>query len=338
MATTQLSDLYNPLVFDRAVDEKFVELNAFLRSGVMVDQPMLSEMASVGGFVGEMPFFKPLDVSAEPDYTSDDPASTSTPDKIITGTQKYRLAKMHKSWSTMDFAREVGLADMDPLQAIANKVAKYWAVQEEKRLVAGCIGVMEDNIANDSGDMVEDIYVDVATPASSSIISAEAIQDAKQTSGDHQFEYSAIAMHSVTFNTLNKANLIDFIPNSQGVVDFPTYLGLTVVVDDSLPVVAGTNSPAYTTILFAPGAFGYGTGRILKPSELERSASSGDGGGEDILHSRRNDIIHPAGMQFTSASVASGRTATIAELKLAANWDRVMTRKNISLAFLRHNC
>jgi len=337
MATTQLSDLYSPLVFDEAVAEKFDELNAFLRSGVLVDQPMLSDMASVGGFVGEMPFFKPLDASSEPDYTNDNPAAFSTPANITTGTQKYRLAKMHKSWSTMDFARELGLAGMDPLEAITTKVAKYWAIQEEKRLIASGMGIMADNVANDAGDMVEDIYSDIAAPVAANIISAEAIQDAKQTSGDHQGEYTAIGMHSVTFNTLNKANLIDFIPNSEGRINFPTYLGLAVVVDDSLPVVSGVNSPAYITILYTPGSFGYGTGRMLKPSELDRDPSSGNGGGEDILHSRRNDIIHPTGLAFTSNTVASSTTATLAELRLAVNWDRVMSRKNIGMAFLKHN-
>ncbi len=336
MAVTRLADLYNPLVFDDSVDEEFVELNAFLRSGVMTPYDKLSAMAQVGGMIGEMPFFKPLDTNAEPDYTNDDPAVTSTPDKITTGKQIYRLAKMHNSWSTMDFARELTVAGMDPLAAITRKVAKYWAIQEERRLVAAALGVLNDNAANDSGDMIHDIYTDVASPASTALPSAEALLDTKQTAGDHQGMFSAVAMHSVTFNALNKANLIDFIPNSDGRIDFPTYLNLAVVVDDNMPVIAGTNSPAYITAIFATSAFGYGQGRAEVPSEIERVASSGNGGGQDILHSRRNDIIHPTGFQFTSASVAN-ETATIAELKNATNWDRVIDRKLCGLAFLKHN-
>jgi len=336
MATTKLAQLYNPLPFDDGVDEDFTELNAFLRSGVMVEYPQYTALANVGGMIGEVPFFKPLDASAEPDYTTDDNTSFSTPLNTTTGKQIYRLAKMGRAWSTMDFAREVGLVGMDPLAAITRKVAKYWAIITEKRLIAAANGVLADNIANDSSDMVNNIYVDAATPAATTIVSAEAIQDAKQTAGDHQMMFTAIAMHSVTFNTLNKANLIDFIPDSRGEINFPTYLGLTVVVDDSMTVTAGSNSPAYTTILFAPGAFGYGNGRAEVPSEMERKPSSGDGGGEDILYTRRNPIIHPQGFQFVSGGIA-GNTATLAELAAAAQWDRVIDRKLTGLAFLKHN-
>ena len=56
MATTQLADIYNPTVFNAAVDEKAAELNAFLQSGVMVGSPILNGMASVGGNIGELPF------------------------------------------------------------------------------------------------------------------------------------------------------------------------------------------------------------------------------------------------------------------------------------------
>lgn len=336
MATTKLAQLYNPLPFDDGVDEDFTELNAFLRSGIMVEYSQYTEMANQGGMIGEIPFFKPLVTSAEPDYTTDDNTSFSTPLNTSTGKQIYRLAKMGRAWSTMDFAREVGLVGMDPLAAITRKVAKYWAVITEKRLIAAATGVMADNIANDSSDMVNAIYSDAATPAATTIISAEAILDTRQTAGDHQMMFSAIAMHSVTFNTLNKANLIDFIPDSRGEVNFPVYLGMSVVVDDSLTVTAGSNSPSYTTILFAPGAFGFGRGRAEVPSEMDRVPSSGDGGGEDILYTRQNPIIHPQGFQFISGSI-SGNTATLAELAAAAQWDRVIDRKLTGMAFLVHN-
>jgi hypothetical protein len=157
-----------------------------------------------------------------------------------------------------------------------------------------------------------------------------------QTAGDASAMFVAMAMHSVTYTTLQKQNLIDFIPNSMGEIVIPTYMGKRVVVDDSLPVIAGSNSPKYVTLLFGAGAFGYGTGRMLKPSEIDRVAASGNGGGEDVIHTRRNDIIHPAGYQFLSASVAA-ESATLAELATAANWDRVMDRKVVKVAALYHN-
>jgi hypothetical protein len=282
-----------------------------------------------------MPFFKPLDVSKEPNYTNDTNAVV-TPDKIATGKQMYRLAKLHNSWGTMDFARELTLANMDPLDAITRKVADYWATQEERRLIAAANGILADNISEDNGDMALNISIDTGAPTDANLISAEAVLDARQTAGDHQMMFSSIAMHSVVFNRLNKLNLIDYIPDSQGVVNFPSYLGMTVVVDDSLAPKTTGDNPVYTTVLFATGAFGYGVGRSLVPSELERVPAIGNGGGEDVLHTRRNPLIHPQGFQFTSAAVLDN-TATLAELADPLNWDRVMDRKNCGLAFLMTN-
>jgi hypothetical protein len=237
----------------------------------------------------------------------------------------------------MDFAQELTLRELDPLGAITRKVGGYWATQEERRLIYQARGIVADNMTTDNGDMLVDIYSDIATPGDENLISAEAILDARQTAGDHQMMFTAIAMHSVVFNRLNKQNLIDFIPNSEGVIDFPSYLNMVVVVDDSLAPIAGTNAPEYTTILFAQGAFGYGIGRTEVPSEMFRKPDSGNGGGEDIIHTRRNPLIHPQGFAFTSVNVVSGNTATLAELAMADNWDRVINRKNAGLAFLRSN-
>lgn len=334
MAPTRLADIYNPLVFDAAVDERAIELNAFLTSGVMVSSPTLDNMAAVGGNIGELPFHSPLDTATEPNYSTDDPASFSTPDKIGTAKMIYRLASMNKSWSTMDLARELAL--MDPLAAIITKIGGWWATQIERRVIASADGVIADNIANDSGDMVNVIYSDIAVPLAANIISAEAVIDTQQTAGDHQGMFVAIAMHSVTYSSLKKQNLIDFIPDARGEVMFPTYLGMRVVVDDSLTVTAGTNSPQYTTLLFSAGAFDHGKGKVMNPSEIERVPSAGDGGGQDIIYSRSNEIIHPYGFQFLSAGLA-GQSATLAELALATEWDRVVHRKNVGIAALLHN-
>jgi len=335
MAVVKLADVYEPLTFESAVNEQQIELNRFLVSGIVVENPMITAQAMAGGTIGELPFYKKLDNTNEPDYVNDDDTEKSVPQKVTSGKMIWRVAKMHGSWSTMDFARELALTD--PLGHIVNSVAKWWAVQKERRLIQSCVGLYLDNVDANSSDMVHSIYSDVASPAATNIINAEAVLDARQTRGDRSVSFGAIAMHSVTYNNLNKQNLIEFIPNARGEIIFAYYLQMIVIVDDSLPVIAGTNSPAYLTILFESGAFEHGSGQVLVPSELERDASSGNGGGQDIIHSRSADIYHPYGYQFTSASVAD-ESATLAELALPANWTRVASdRKMIGMAFLLHN-
>lgn len=334
MATTQISNIYEPLVFAQASQEAQIQLNRFIQSGVLQMSPQLSSMASTGGRIGELPFGKPLS-DTEPNYSSDNPAVNSTPLNVTSAKQIYRLAAMNQSWSTMDLARELALED--PAMWITNRIGQYWATQDERRIIRSCMGIYADNVANDSGDMVHDIAASTAaTVTVDTKISGNAVLDTFQTLGDHDFLVKSIAMHSVQYTELRKQNLIDFIPNARGEVNIPTYMGKTVIVDDSLPVTAVGDTFKYTTVLFGAGAFAGGEGRVLVPSELDRKPSAGNGGGEEILYSRRSSIIHPYGFQFTSAAVA-GESATQAELATAANWNRVYDRKNVALAFLVTN-
>jgi len=336
MASVQLANIYEPLTFNAAVDEMAIELNRFLRSGIAVEDARIGAQLSAGGRIGEMAYYGLLDAAAEPNYSSDDPTSFSTPANISGLKDIFRLAAMNNSWSTMDLSRELALKD--PLAAIINKVSGWWATQEEKRLIQSALGVLADNVANDSSDMLNAIFIEEGTAAvEANLISAEAVLDTKQTMGDHAENLSGMAVHSVIYTNLQKQNLIDYIVDSEGKVRMPTYLGYNLIVDDSMPVRAGTTDGfVYTTILFAAGVFGAASGNVAVPSEMDRVANSGDGGGEDILHSRRSRVYHPYGFQFTSASVAA-ESPTLAELAGATNWDRVVARKNTGMAFLQTN-
>ncbi|HHZ70729.1 MAG TPA: hypothetical protein EYN54_10745, partial [Methylococcaceae bacterium] len=245
MANVQISDIYNPLVFMGAEQEAQLELNAFLASGVMTVDPRLTAMASVGGNIGELPFFKPLGTD-EPNYSDDVTGNSSTPKNITSATMSYRLASQNQSWSTMDLA--VDLALQDPVQAITSRIGQYWATALERRLIQSTMGLLADNVANNASDMVVNIATDAALPIlAPELVSNDAILDAQQTAGDHQAGFSAIAMHSVVYNRLRKQQLIDFIRDADNNTLFQMYGNLRVIVDDSLSAVAGSNRVTYTT-------------------------------------------------------------------------------------------
>ena len=334
MATVQIADVYNPLTFSQFEQESQIELNRFLMSGVAVTDPRISAMAAIGGNVGELPFYKPLGTE-EPDYSNDNPADESTPANVTDSKMQFRLCSQNKSWSTMDLARELALED--PAGAITSRIGAYWATNNEKRIIQSAMGVLSDNVNNFSGDMVNNIATDaVGAPTADELISGDAVIDTIQTMGDHGEDLGVISMHSVPYRSLQKQNLIDFIPNARGEVNIPTYMGMMVVVDDSLPAVSGVNRVTYTSILFTVGAMASGFGMPVNPSALDRKEEAGNGGGESILYSRRSDIFHPLGFTFTSNTVA-GQSATQAELASSTNWNRVWERKNVGIAFLQTN-
>ena len=242
----------------------------------------------------------------------------------------------------MNLASE--MAGSDALARIQDRAAAYWSRQLQKRLVSSLSGVIAGNIANNSSDMVLDIHAaKVADVAAGTLFSAEAVIDAAAELGDNLDALSAIAMHSDVYRAALKADLIATVPDSDG-RPIRTYRGLAVIVDDGLPYTpaagsAGTDNAAkYTTVLFGKGAVGYGVSepRIAAGTEVENLPSAGKGGGQQVLHSRVNLAVHPAGFQWVEGTIAAD-SPSLAELAAAAHWTRVYERKAIPLAFLITN-
>lgn len=334
MATVQIADIYEPLTFAQGIQAAQTERNAFIASGIVAASALLASNFAAGGTITEIPFFNPL-ATGEPNYSTDDPETLSTPANIAGGKQICRLSNRNKSWSTMNLAQELALAD--PVGAITGRIGHYWATDDQSRVIKSCVGILADNVANDSGDMLFSVATDaVGAITDAERISADVVIDAEQTLGDAMASVEVMAIHSVIYARLRKQNLIDFTPVNEQGQRFPIYLGKRLVIDDGCPVTVGTNRTTYTSILFGRGSILSAPGKVLVPSEMERVAASGNGGGEDIVHSRVANAFHPNGFSFLSASVA-GQSATYAELATATNWNRTIARKAIPLAFLKTN-
>lgn len=334
MAITKFTDVIEPSIFEQYMQQRSVEMSALWQSGIVANNPRLNTLADSGGHTVNMPFFDDLG-DTEANIGNDDDTSDATAQKITTGQDISIVHNRNQMWGSADLVQS--LIGPDPMRAIADLVAGYWTRQWQRMLISSLTGVLADNIANDSGDMVHDIGTDDAGAITAAEkISGDAVIDAAQTMGDHSNRLVAICMHSVVYSELQKQNLITFVRNSEGVIQFPSYLGMRVIVDDLCPADAGTNRIEYTTYLFAQGAFGIGRGNPRVPVEIDRAPAGGNGGGIEHLHSRQKFILHPRGVKFVSGSVAS-TCPTNAELEAAANWDRVYDRKLIRVAALKTN-
>jgi hypothetical protein len=328
-----LADIYNPVAFATGIQEDQIELNRFIQSGIITGDPRVSAFAQSGGTLNEIAFLKPLGTD-EPNYSSDDITEKSETKKLSGSKMQVRTAYQNQSWSSTDLASEVAL--VKPLPAITSRIGSYWATINERRIIASVTGILADNVANDSGDMVLNKAITTGTIADTNRINATNIIGAVQTMGDHGENLRAMAMHSAPYRQLQIANLIDYIPDSMGNVDIPTYQGKRVIVDDSLaPDTTVPAYPVYTIYLFTEGAFVGGEGMPENASELDRDPDAGNGGGETKLYSRRTDIAHPLG--FSCVGTPAGNSLTLAELRLAATWDRVWERKNTGIAALKVN-
>lgn len=347
MPHVQLSDVIIPEVYAsyQTVDDP--ELTAFFESGVAVRAGILDQLANGPGSIVHVPFWKDIDPTREPNY-SNDSTDEATPEKIVAGEQIARLAFPNHGLSSADLIVE--LTASEPMQRIRDRFSTYWQRQWQRRVIASLDGVLADNIANDSSDMVEDISIaDGNNATAANVWGRTAFTNAAFTLGDRFEATNAIAVHSMVYKRMVDNDDLEFIADSKGTFSIPTFMGRRVIIDDGLTVVAGATSGfRYTSILFQAGAVGFGSGTPKTPVEVERKAAQGNGGGLEVLWERKTWLAHPFGFSFTNNTVSGGNTAndsgvaaglspTLANLKLAANWNRVVERKNVPLAFLITN-
>lgn len=338
MADVQLSDIIDVTVYQDLAPVNSPEKTAFYESGIVVRDVMLDGIAAREGKVAELPFWNDLDADQEPNYSNDDPADEATPLNVAQGEQIARKAFVNQGYSAMDLARELAMGD-DALQHVRNRFGTYWMRQHQRRLIAAARGIYADNVANDSSDMSHNIAAQAtAGVGAATRWSQGAFIEAAFTMGDAVDGVTAIAVHSTVAKQITEQNDAEDVRDSEGNLLYRTYLGRRIIVDDGLPAIAGTTDAAavnYMSVLFGPGAFGWGEALPVTPVEVERSARKGGGGGQEEIWERKTWLLHPAGFQQTT--VPTGESFTNAELATAAVWDRVVDRKLVPMAFLWTN-
>lgn len=338
--TVRLSD-----VFVRPVYESYTSLNspektALFTSGLIATNAALSALAKAGNKAGTVPFWKDLDATGEPDYVNDDPADLATPDKVGTGTMGYRKAFVHKSYSSMDLVAEMLAAN--PLQHIRNRFGFYWTRQLQKRVIATTNGVLASNVANDAGDMVIDISGLVGDLAK---FNAEAMLDAEYTLGDAVGGLTGIAVHSMIAKKMAANDMLEVERDQNGQVVIARYRGKVVIIDDSMPVTGVGADRIFTSVVFGPGAFGFGgeegtalgigEGTPQVGSYVTRKEDAGNGGGQEVIGERNTWLIHPFGFTWVEGVDLVEFSPTLADLAEAPHWTRVVDRKQVPLAFLK---
>lgn len=339
MPRVTISDVWVPETFGSYQIVDPILQTAFVSSGILSANPLIQDAASGAGYLTTVPFWNPIDSSLEPNYSNDVYTDVADPQKITAGEMTVRVSDLNEGWSSADLAAQ--LAGRDPLKQVASHIDGYWREQLQRRLIATAIGVYNDNVAGNAGDMVVNRSSANMTVTDANLFGASAIVAAALTMGDKMGKFAGMAMHSVVYARMVENDMIQYVADSEGKLTIPNYMGMYVIVDDGMPIIGGDGTTVafkYLTIMFGAGAFGYGAGTPKVPFESEREAARGNGGGFETIWVRKRWAIHPFGYDFKSATITGpGLSPTWADLKLATNWERKLARKNIPLAFLVTN-
>lgn len=320
------------------------ERTAFFQSGILTNNSDMSTLLASPSNTFTIPWWVDLDASIEPNYSNDVYTDIAVPLSVTSASMQARAAYLNEGWNAMNLVKNI--TNQDPLEFVASRLTSYWQRQAQRRAIATTIGIYNDNVAGNGGDMVVD---------AGGTISAAAIIRAKATMGDYTGQLgglSVIAMHSAVHTELQILNLIDFTPLADQIPEFGRFQGMRVVVDDSMPVLPAVAadpdaeppveaSPArYLSVIFGPGALGYAEEQDEDDMAYEREEARGNGGGAETLWTRRNFVLHPLGYSFNSSTITGtpGTTRPVsanwADLALASNWERKFDRKQVPLAFV----
>ena len=340
---TQIADIVVPEIFNGYVQQLTEEKSRLIASGAIVRSSSLDADLAGGGLTFNAPSFKDLDNEDEnisTDDASDDytgGTADSAPKKTGTATETVVRLSRNQSWSSSDLAEALG--GVDPMNSIAQRVSQYWALRMQAAFVASMNGIFADNDAAPAGTehVQADLTNDVSGASYSAGVtdfSAPAFIDAAVTMGDSMGDLSLVCVHSIVYARMQKNNLIDFIPDSNGITNIPTFLGRLVVVDDGVP---SPSAGIYHTWLFGSGAALLGMGAPKVPTETGRKPDAGNGGGQEVLYNRVEWGIHPVGHRYIGTAPNGGpsNAATTNNLANAGSWQRVYSqRKQIKIARL----
>nr|WP_231607141.1 major capsid protein [Enterococcus faecalis] len=237
-AKTKIEDVIVPEVFNSYVIERTAELSALYQSGIVVKDPELDALATAGGKLINMPFWQ--DLTGEDEVLSD--TDSLETDKITASQDVAALLMRGKAWKVNDLSK--ALSGDDPMRAIGDLVAAYWARRQQATLLSvlkGVFGAASTKMNENSLDIS-------AETGNDSAFTGETFLDASYKLGDAEEKLTAIAVHSSVYANLRKQNLIEFLLDSNN-TKIPTYMGKRVIVDDGMPV----SGDVFTSYIFGQG-------------------------------------------------------------------------------------
>lgn len=306
---------------------------AMIDSGAVQNNAEIENLIANGSDFYTVPFYKtiggtPDNYDGAANITVSEPASSSQ-NGIVYG-------RAH-AWKERDFVVDYN-SGADPMSQITSQVAKYWNKQRQATLIGilnACFGV------TGSGDFAAwenhktDISAASGTVTDANKFGATTAGDAIQKAvGDAADQFTLAVMHSKVANGLAGLQLLNFwkYTDAQGIerrLNIADFNGLTVIVDDGMPVSGSGATAKYTTYLLGNGAIQYAEASVKNPTGLVREELAN--GGYTALVTRLRETLLPNGFSFTKPDNYTA-SPTYAQLADSANWSVVGDPKSIAMA------
>lgn len=348
MAFLTAASGYTPLRFDNMAYLLTAKKNVLVNAGVIVPSNRVNTIMSNGGVIFDLPFWNDIvNTRARISNSTTIPqpyggANYPAPEVITSSKMVAVRCSRNQSWGAMDLQNTINL-DGDPMGFIASRFSWYQDMELQAMFLAECVGLFAANdLATDANHVQFDLTLDISNAGGVGIFSpgvttfgAAAHIKATQLLGDNKGDLAVALMHSIVEASISLQDLIETIRDSEGKIQYKTFMGMRIVIDDDM---TSPSTGVYDTYYFGLGAFVLGHSTPKMPLEHERYAGAGNGAGAEVLYNRWEWCLHPLGHKWTVASTEGGpaNTGGAGNLDDSASWLRVYPeRKQIKIVRVR---
>lgn len=319
---TSLSDLIVPEIFAPYFQVRTSEKSAVLSSGIAESSPQLASYATGAGQTFHLPFFQ--DLGGVDNVIQE---GTNIDVENITAEQEVAVVlNRAKAWGASYLSRVTTGEDI--MNRIGNLVGDWWARRHQAVLLSVLNAMFRHDAAGTGTAQWGKIRDSHLLDKSTDPFEASFIIEAMGKLGDASGQLSAMVMHSAIYHSLSKNDLIDYERDSTVGVQFPTYLGKKIIVDDAC---TSERANIFRTYLFNNGAIQYGQGAVPPRDAVETDRNTL--GSEDILITRQRMIFHPRGFKWIGGINPDNDTSLTASTSLInpSNWTKVIEDKQVGM-------
>ena len=338
---TTISDLWIPDIWLQTMREKQATFPTLLNSGVVVDNPKATELASGPGEVATIPFFK--DITDQDDEIQVENAEPTVDNKITSGQMKAVACNRVCKSSATAFAAQ--LSGEDPVGEIVAQMAQRRLKQRQKTLLAMVRGAFGSAGASGVAAPLKAVRVDAfdesGTDATSAqLMGIELFIQAKSLMGELADDLmdGALWLHPTILAALELADETSFDKASHGPWTIRTYRGIPIYTSEALVRAGTTNGFVYDTYLLAKGIIAKGE-KPQKTDVVDVAALQMEkkfGLNNEIIYDRTRFVLHLNGMKWVGTPAAE--SPSNAELGTVANWNLVLgTANRVGAVCIRTN-
>ncbi|RSV14636.1 hypothetical protein CA235_11190 [Sphingomonas sp. ABOLF] len=318
MSQTRLLDLLNAQggvgVLSPLVAQKFATFNALTTSGIAVGGPEADLLMTGGSQDQGLAYINKVDTT-EFNHSSDDYEQKGKTGKITSGRYNAHRFDLNWGWTHTDLLKMITKFDING-HLLSTAIPTYWNEVAENFAVASVKGSLaaDADLTVDGGalpfsvEMIIDAEVELDGPAENLFVSKR------------------------TLAKLKKANAAAYVgPKSDVNIHFAKYADYNLIVTEAF----GDD----VTVIASNGALVFSTGVV--PGEIameyKRDADAGNGGGGEVLRTRRSIVTQVQGMSYVGEidGVAIEKP-TLAQLANADMWTRKGDLSLIGIRAIKH--